>query len=537
MVDTSLLWRRRDVLAAGIFAAGLAAGAGRGHAQGGNAASELNIHLSQLTGVNNATKSGYDVMIIGAQLFVSLVKFTKPGSWEPEPYLAQSWTVADDRKSYTFKLAPDAIFHDGKPVTARDVVFSVNAVKKYHPFGTQMYGAVTEVVADDDHTVTIKLSAPNEGLFLALAPHLTPIMPDHVFGEGELTDDPLLQKPIGSGPFKFVSFTPNETAVLEKFDGFFMSDEVKLDRLKFALVTDANVAGIAMDRGEIDVSPFSQMSYSTLRRLKNNTDIVITDAGHEGIGAMYYLEMNLRKPPFDNPKVREAVAYAVDRNFITSQLQQGFAEPAYGPISARNKYYSQHLNHYDLDLEKANRLLDEAGFPMKDDGTRFEVRIDWIPVNRDRYQTVAEYMKPQLKKIGISVVLRPASDFATWAKRIAEWDFDMQMTSSLNWGEPTIGVHRLFLSSNIKHQIFTNTAGYSNAEVDKLLGEAAVEGDTAKRKQEYEEFQKIVNRDLPMVFLFEAPPQTVFNKNIHDLPLGIWGTICPFLGTRKEAAG
>ncbi|MGN5478897.1 ABC transporter substrate-binding protein [Cupriavidus basilensis] len=187
------------------------------------------------------------------------------------------------------------------------------------------------------------------------------------------------------------------------------------------------------------------------------------------------------------------------------------------------------MDPYKLDLARANKLLDEAGYPRKADGTRFALRLDFLPGAPDTSQLVAEYLRPQLAKVGIQAQLRPSPDFPTWSQRIANWDFDMTTDSVFNWGDPVIGVARTYQSGNIKKGvIWSNTQGYANAEVDKILAEAAAETDAAKRTALYERFQKIVNSEVPVAWLNTAPVSTVANKKLRGLPDGIWGAFAPF---------
>ncbi len=162
-------------------------------------------------------------------------------------------------------------------------------------------------------------------------------------------------------------------------------------------------------------------------------------------------------------------------------------------------------------------------------GVRFTARLDWYPGFTDYYQTVAEYLRPQLKKIGIDVQLRPSPDFSTWAQRISNWDFDIDISSAYNYGDPVIGVHRTYLSTNIRKGVpYSNTQGYSNNRVDNMLNLAATELDPVKRKAMYFEFQRIVNEEVPLAILFEVPVVSFADKNLKNIPLGIWGGLMPY---------
>ena len=140
----------------------------------------------------------------------------------------------------------------------------------------------------------------------------------------------------------------------------------------------------------------------------------------------------------------------------------------------------------------------------------------------------AEYVRGALKKVGIDVTVRASADFPTWAKRMGEMDFDMSWDTVFNWGDPVIGVHRTYLSSNIGKGVWSNTQGYSNERVDELLTMAAKEGDPEKRKALYKEFQEIVADEVPIYFTNTLPYHTVYNtEKVGNPPLGIWSTSSP----------
>ncbi|KOQ44281.1 ABC transporter substrate-binding protein, partial [Achromobacter xylosoxidans] len=231
--------------------------------------------------------------------------------------------------------------------------------------------------------------------------------------------------------------------------------------------------------------------------------------------------------PLDDARVRQAIAYAIDKGFITRALNAGFAKPADGPIVASSPYATQDLKKYPLDLKKAEQLLDDAGLKKDGKGERMTLTVDYMPGSDVQGKNVAEYLRSQLKKVGIAVQVRASPDFPTWAKRIASHDFDMTTDIVFNWGDPVIGVHRTYLSSNIRDIIWTNTQSYRNPKVDELLAQAGTETDETKRRALYAQFQQIVTEDLPIDFLTVIPYHTLSSKKVHGLPDGIWGLLSP----------
>lgn len=483
---------------------------------------------STISSLNPAVQAGVPTAIPGSQLFASLLR--ADDKWQFHPYLADSWKKSPDGLSYTFNLNKKAVFHDGTPITSADVAFSVNAVRENHPFGKTMYANLEKVETPDPHTVVFKFSKPNPALLLEVStPALLPILPKHVYDTGgPLRSNPHNIQVVGSGPFKLADYQPGRYVTLEKFNRFFLGPP-HLDKIVIVIITDVNAATLELQRLKIQYAPYPPLRLSQVAQLGKNPELALSSKGYEGTGQLSWLGFNMvKKGPLQNVKVRQAISYAIDRQFITQKLQQGLTKPAYGPIHMSSPFYDDKLNHYDVDLKKANELLDEAGFKKQPDGFRFKLTVDYQPINPDLNQNVAEYLRPQLAKVGIKVEVRQSPDMATWMQRVANFDYDMTVDNVFNWGDPVIGVARSYLSSNIrKGVVWANMSGYKNQKVDGLLAQAAVSNDAQKRKDLYFQFQQIVSNELPVAWLFAYFPNTVYSKKLLNLPEGIWGAMAP----------
>ncbi|RMD94195.1 MAG: ABC transporter substrate-binding protein, partial [Alphaproteobacteria bacterium] len=428
--------------------------------------------------LNGAVQSGIATAVPSTQIFASLLRYDE--GWTPQPYLADSWEVSDDGLSWTFHLNEKAKFSDGTPVTSEDVAYSIMVNRDNHPFKS-MFAPVKAVDTPDPKTAIIRLSQPHPALELALSPALAPILPKHYFDDGQ---DPKTSSknaaPIGSGPFVLAEFTPGEAIVLKKNPDFFIEGRPKLDEIIIRIIRDPAALLVAMENGEADMYPFMAGSQE-IRRLQKADHLAITDKGYDGIGPINWLAFNTKSPKLSDKRVRQAIAYAVDREFITKALHRGVSKPQRGPIIESSPFFDPTIPAYDVDLDKARALLAEAGVT---DG--LELTVDYIPGPKEQQQSVAEYLKSQLKKIGINVTVRASPDFPTWAKRVSTHDFEMTMDVVFNWGDPVIGVHRTYLCSNIKPGvIWSNTQSYCNPRVDEILNAAAVETDFEKRKALY----------------------------------------------------
>ncbi len=470
---------------------------------------------------NSALRSGVTIMNPGSQIFVSLVLINE--KFQPEPYLAKSWDISPDGMAYTFHLEEGTQFHDGKPVTSKDVAFSLNVSKNNHPFGPYMFGAVDHVETPDKYTVVIKLKQPHPALMIAVTLPFMPILPEHVYGEhaGPIKKNPANIQAIGSGPFKVAEYNPGKSYILERNENFFREGRPYLDRIIFKLIKTPSATLIALKNKE--VHSYGDGDPQVIARMKQNKMLVVDNRGIGGIGSTDFIEFNLRNKYLKDKRVRQAIAYAIDRDFITQKLHRGLTKISTGPIPSDNPFYSKDVNLYKYNPEKANQILDDAGYKRGADGMRFELGLIYMPAIPYAQKMIAEYMKPQLKKIGIKVNLKAPADFMDWYRTLAGWKHEMATSNVFMWGDPVIGTHRMYMSTNIKNLVWTNTAGYVNKEVDDILNKAAVENDPAKRKALYAKFQKIINEDLPYYNTIEDNFHVGRHKDLRGYPTGIWG--------------
>lgn len=514
----------RRQAASALFGLGLADGS---LAQGTARDKTLVVGMPSIIRHLNPAIQAAPVNLVGAQLFASPLRFDR--DWSPQPYLAESWVFQDDGRSLLLRLVGNATFHDGRPVTSDDVAFSIMAIKASHPFST-MLAPVERVDTPTPRLAIIRLKHEHPALLLAMSPALCPIMPRHVFGDGaDLRTHPRNASPVGSGPFKLVGFVPNQHITLEKHTGFFMPDRPRVDRLVFRVVTDPTTQLLEIERGGIHMTA-AAMPATHIERARGISGLRVLDKGGEAIGPVGWLEFNLRKKPFDDVRVRRAIAHAIDREFIVKALHRGTSQVATGPIAPGTPYHStQGVEPYKLDLARSERLLDEAGLRRGAGGVRLAMTLDYQPGIPDNYETIANYLKPQLKKVGIDVTVRTSPDFATWARRVSQWEHEATISGAFMWGDPAIGVHRTWISSNIRQGVpFSNTQGYVNPRVDEIFSRAIVERDESRRKALYAEFQRILSQDVPVAFTHVWSRKLVVRKELADVPEGIWGGTVPY---------
>ena len=450
---------------------------------------------------------------------------------KPKASLAESWEVAPDGKTVTFKLRKGVKFHDGKPFTSADVQFTIMEVlKKAHPRGINTFRDVTAVETPDEYTAVFKLANAAPYMLAALSGYESPMLPKHVFGQGDIKSHPNANNPIGTGPFKFVEWRRGELVRLDRIRtigarGCPISIASSSD-----FINDKSTRTAALEKGEAHVAGFGAVPYSDAKKLAQLPSIEVTTKGYEMISPVVELLINTKRAPLDNQKVRQAMAYAIDRQFIVDNIWFGYGKPATGPMSsnfAPSGLYTADVTKYQTPdgVEKANKLLDEAGFPRKDGGVRFEIVHDITPYGPE-WQRFGEVVQQQLAKIGIKASLR-YEDVATWLKRVYT-DYDFSLTSNFlyNLPDPVLGVHRAIHGKLIKQgTVFVNGSQWSNPKSDELMDKATIEPDIKKRAEYYHEVQKIAVDASPIIWVFELNFPTVVNKRYHDVitsPLGIY---------------
>ena len=452
---------------------------------------------------------------------------------KPIPGLAESWTIAPDGKTIAFKLRKGVRFHDGKPLTSADVKFSVlEVLRKVHPRGALTFRNVTDIDIPDAYTAVFKLSAAAPYLMMALSGYESPIVPKHLFEGTDVRNHKNANAPIGTGPFKFVDWRRGQYIRLDRNPDYWKQGRPYLDRIVARFIADSSTRTAAIEKGEAHLGGFAAIPWSDVRTLEKLPHIAVTTRGYEMSAPVAKLDMNTKRAPFDNQKVRQAIAYAINRDFVIKNIWFGFGKPATGPISssfAVAGLYSSEVRSYHVPngIEIANRLLDEAGLRRGANGLRAEIVHDLTPYGEE-WQRFGEYVQQTLQELGIKATLR-YEDVPTWLKRIYT-DYDYWITN--NWiqglADPVIGVHRLYHSKSIRQgTVYVNGTGWSSSRTDELMDQAEVEPNPAKRAALYKEFQKLIVEASPIAFVHELQFATVYNKQFKDLivsPLGIYGS-------------
>jgi peptide/nickel transport system substrate-binding protein len=448
----------------------------------------------------------------------------------PLPGLAKSWQVSGDGKAITFKLQEGVKFHDGKPFTSADVQFSImDVLKKVHPRGPTSFQEVEAIDTPDAHTAVFRLKRPAPYLMKALSAYESPILPKHLFAGADLQNHPLANKPIGTGPFKFVEWQRGQHIRLDRNPDYWRKGRPYFDRIVARFIGEAQTRTAAVERGEVGFAAYNAVPNVEAKRLSTSDKVTVTTRGYEMDAPIVELLFNTTRKPFDNQKVRQAIAHAIDRKFVIDNIWFGYGKAATGPISSNFKgtgLYTADVRKFDGPnrLDIANKLLDEAGYPRKQGGTRFEITHDITPYGEE-WRRFGEYVQQVLADLGIKATLR-YEDVATWIRRVyTNYDYDLSSDWLKTFADPVIGVHRQYWSKAIRPGTpWVNGTRWTSPKVDELLEAASIEPNPQKRNALYHEFQKLVVEASPIVWVMELQFTTVYNKNLNDAivsPLGV----------------
>ncbi|KAF1044544.1 ABC transporter substrate-binding protein [Xylophilus sp.] len=461
----------------------------------------------------SAIQSLAPTQYVAGKIYQGLVRISP--TLQPLPELARSWKVSNDGRTYTFDLERDVRWHDGKPFTAADVVFSVDTalpalssrvrlVKEQH---------IESVRAIGEHQVEIRLKAPFPAFPLILEVGTLPILPRHIYEGTDYRTNPANQTPIGTGPFVFKEWKKGSFIRLARNNDYWRKGQPYLDGIVFHVIPDSASRAVAFEKGDVQVLRSGDVDNVDIKRLRALPGVSFTTKGSEKFGSVLFLQPNLRNAPLDNVKVRQAIQHALDRRFIIDNIFFGFGKPTTGPFASTTLFHDASvLPAYEYSLDKARQLIRESG-----------VDVSKRPLNLlgaaygGAWVRLVEYVKQQLEEVGFRVNVVQV-DPAGWYKRASDWDFDLALNFHYQHGDPELGVAPLYLASNItKGTPFGNIEGYSNPAADALWAEGGRSIDPAKRQQAYSAVQRIIANDVAVANLFEIENPTLYRSQVKNL--------------------
>ena len=471
--------------------------------------------------LNGTVQSGLATAVPGTQINASPLFFDE--NYEPQPYLAESWEVAEDGLSVTLNLRDDAVFHDGEPITSEDIEFSIMTSKENHPFSA-MFAPVESVDTSDPLVAVVNLSQPHPAILMAMTPGLLPIIPEHIFNDGQAIQEHPRNAGsdfVGSGPFRVVEYEEGERIVLERFEDFFFEGRPYLDEIIIDILPDPQSVILGIDNGDYDLA--QSPSQAAVEQFSGDDRFVVDSTGGDAIGQIDWLNLNLRTEELSSVEARQAIAIAVDQPGWREIVALGQSSPNITGIENASPFYNDGATSYEeRDLDRAQELLASVGL---EGGFELE-----MPATAGMLPT-AEFVKQNLEDIGVTLNIRQVPDFPTWAADVAGGNYDMAYTQVWNWGDPVIGVNRSYDCENRIDPpgvIWSNNSWYCNEEVDALLDQAASTFDSDERQELYFQATELINQDVPIVYLGKPEAFQIRTPAVQNPPTGIWGVMSPW---------
>ncbi|MFL9865767.1 ABC transporter substrate-binding protein [Paraburkholderia fungorum] len=450
---------------------------------------------------------------ISAKITEGLLRYD--AQFRPQPLLAIAWSTSADGLQYTFKLRPGVKWHDGESFTSADVRYSILTQKRLGPRGRITLANVERVDTPDPLTAVVVLGKPTPYLIKALSSAELPIVPQHRYGDGDPLTSPNLNAPIGTGPFVFDKWVRGSYVSLRKNPNYWRAGAPHLDRVIYRIVPDQGAISAALETGEVDAA--TGVGLADLGRLAKLPQLRIDDSYDAYLNNAAFLEFNVENPILAKPEVRQAIAHAIDRNFIKDNVFYKRSSVVDSPVPAvLANYYDDSTFHYPFDLSTANRLLDEAGYTKQADGQRFALKINYI--SGTDFRRTAEYLRAALSRVGIKATILDGDMPAYLRRAYTAREFDLNLNGLGRLYDPTVGVQRIYWSDGVKHPlIWINASHYQNPQVDDLFRQAAIETDDTRRAAAFRQIQQIVGRDLPVLPLVTVPAVQVYHARVHNL--------------------
>ncbi|MGY4797434.1 ABC transporter substrate-binding protein [Lysinibacillus fusiformis] len=444
---------------------------------------------------------------VTANIYETLVNFGERDV-TIQPGLAKSWEASEDGLTYTFQLEEGVKFHDGTDFNAEAVVKNIERWKSgadKHPYFSSQFvvgdkQVIESVTAEGDYTVVFKLSQPQAPFLKNLAMSPFAIASPTAF---EADEEGLSANPVGTGPFKFVSWVRNDSITIEKNPDYYIDGYPKLDKVIYRSIPENSARLNDLLAGNIDVA--DGLSPSDKATIEGDANLQLIERPSMNVG---YLGLTVTRPPFDNVKVRQAVNYAIDKQALVDAFYEGLAEPAKNPMPPVISGYNDDVTGYTYDPEKAKALLAEAGYDGK------EIELWAMPVPRPYMpdgQKVAEAIQKNLEDVGIKSKI-VSFEWATYLEKAQNGEADAFL---LGWtgdnGDADNFLYTLLDADNIGSNNYTF---YDNPKLHEIFVKAQTEIDEDKRNELYKQAQVIISEDAPWVPLAHSTPILAANVKV-----------------------
>lgn len=459
---------------------------------------------------------------VASNIYNGLVKYDK--DFDIVPDLAESWEIKDEGKTVIFHLKKNVLWHDGRPFTARDVMFTYRLIidPKTPTAYAEKYKEVKSARIVDDYTFEVRYDSPFPPGLISWGG--LEMLPEHLLKGKDIASTPLSRAPVGTGPYRFKSWKTGDRIVLEAFDKYF-DGRPYISGVVYRVITDQSTQFMELKAGNIDMMDLTPLQYI---RQTETKEFSSNYTKYKYLADLYtYLGFNQRRPPFNDKKVRQAISYAIDKNEIIKGVLMGLGMEATGPYKPGTLWYDADVKKYPYDPAKAKELLKEAGYAdangdgiLEKNGKPFEITIITNQGNSLR-EKAAQIIQQRLGAVGIKVNIRIIEWTSFIKEFVDKYDFDAIILGFNILQDPDC--YAVWHSSQAVPGSL-NLASFRNAEVDRLIDEGRHTFDTKKRKACYDRIQEILAEEQPFVFLYvpySLPIVSSRVKGIEPAPAGI----------------
>jgi peptide/nickel transport system substrate-binding protein len=476
---------------------------------------------------------------INSRVYSSLVRANE--NMEPIGDLAKEWSVSEDGLVWTFKLRDDVYWHDGTKFTSADVKYTYEAIKHPDYLGIRAtdFKPITKVEAPDDYTIELHLDEPYAPILSKL---VIGIIPKHIFEEyeiGKMKECPANMEPIGTGPWKFVTWEKGQYIMLEANENYY-GEGPYIEKIIWKFYGDNQVMLAALENGDIDyMGAIPPDDVARIQEALSETHDIrpVTQNGYTYIG------LKQTDPILKDKFVRQALMYGTNRQQIVDHVLMGYGEIMNANIPRLSwAYAGDELNPYEYNPEKAKELLDQAGWKVGADGIRekdgMKMDVKLLTSTGNKVLEAALLIVQQnWKDLGVNVEV----EYIEWAVLCEQYlDVAKFQSYALGWSLGIDPDFYLFFHSDaaVNEQgqlVGFNDVEFKNERLDELLELGRTEMDQEERKRIYIEAQKIVNEELPYVFLYASSSPAAMHKKVQGVTWGYAGPMFPELWWIKEA--
>jgi len=447
-------------------------------------------------------------LFVGSKIYQGLVTFSP--ALEPLPELARSWSVSSDGRTTIFKLRPGVTWHDGRPFTSDDVLFSVTRFAMEQPTRAKdVFSRIKAASAPDPETVLLTLDRPFQPFLLMFDVTACPIVSRHLWA-----DAPNDAPPIGTGPFRWDPAAPLR---LRRNEHYWKPGQPYLDEIICRVMPGSAARAAALEAGEAQL--VTELDPADAARLREVPSLEVTTAAAPYFSPLLSLVLNHRVASLADVRVRQAISLAVDREYIRKQVWHGMGVLATGPVASTTRFYDPGLGPLPRDPRRAAGLLTEAGLRPNGQGVRLTLR-HLVDPGDPLGASLAGILRASMRQVGIDLILDTAIA-GEYARRLADGAYETVAVTRNQYGDPSLGVAQDYIGEDAA------SGFYRQDRVTQLFADAAAAEEPPSRRAALAAVQRLLLAGTPRVWLLEVPQPVAHDRRLGpgiDGGTGLYGS-------------